>query len=71
MTGGKVKVKGNVSATAIGVVNPGIAPTITPIKTPIPSATKLSIVANKKNPLIRFSIIFYSKLSNNPFGIGI
>ena len=31
----------------------------------------LSIVANKKNPLIRFSIIFYSKLSNNPFGIGI
>jgi hypothetical protein len=71
LKGDKVKVKGKVKATAIGVVNPGIAPTITPIKTPRPRAIKLSKVANNKKPSNNCCNIFYINLSNKPFGIGI
>ena len=63
VTGSIEKVKGRANATAMVAVNPGIAPTTTPISTPAAMAIKLSILRKSVRTSDMFSIAINLKRS--------
>ena len=68
-----MNVNGRVSATAIGVVIPGTAPTKVPMVTPSPNSIRFCQVAKRWNPSRIVSIIAQRPANNGariPAGIG-
>jgi len=69
VTGGSENVNGSANATPMGVVMPGIAPIMVPIKTPIPMTRMFSMLRNRlKASRITSMFSSYPKM---PSGIAI